>query len=309
MTNKIIVGTRDSKLALTQTHKVIQRLNSLHPHIKFEVLNIKTKGDILQDHPIESSIDKGFFVKEIQEMLLKKKIDIAIHSLKDLPVDSISGLEISAVLERDDPRDALVLNPKIEFNSNLNNLTISTSSNRRKSQLLKLYPEIKMKTIRGNVDTRIEKMEKGYCDGIIISAAALTRLGFQDRITYIFDNEEMICAPGQGTIALESREEDKEIKKIVNSINHKKTSICVDIERSFLKRLEGGCTAPIGAYAQIVDDKVLLKGIISSLNGKKHITNQSLSEYTNLHKIGIELANKMLLDGGDEILSEVRGNG
>ena len=119
----------------------------------------------------------------------------------------------------------------------------------------------------------------------------------------------MICAPGQGTIALESREEDKEIKKIVNSINHKKTSICVDIERSFLKRLEGGCTAPIGAYAQIVDDKVLLKGIISSLNGKKHITNQSLSEYTNLHKIGIEFANKMLLDGGDEILSEVRGNG
>lgn len=307
MTNKIIVGTRDSKLALTQTQKVTQKLNSLHPHIQFDVLNIKTKGDILQDHPIESSIDKGFFVKEIQEMLLKKKIDIAIHSLKDLPVDPIPGLEISAVLERDDPRDALVLNPKIQFNNDLNNLTISTSSNRRKSQLLKLYPEIKMKTIRGNVDTRIDKMEKGYCDGIIISAAALIRLGLQDRITYLFDNKEMICAPGQGTIALESREEDKKIKKIVNSINHKKTSVCVEIERSFLKTLEGGCTAPIGAYAQIVDDKVLLKGIISSLNGKKHITNQALSEYNNSNKLGIELAKKMLLDGGDEILSEVRG--
>ena len=307
MTNKIIIGTRDSKLALTQTQKVTQKLNSLHPHIQFEVLNIKTKGDILQDHPIESSIDKGFFVKEIQEMLLKKKIDIAIHSLKDLPVDPIPGLEISAVLERDDPRDALVLNPKIQFNNDLNNLTISTSSNRRKSQLLKLYPEIKMKTIRGNVDTRIDKMEKGYCDGIIISAAALIRLGLQDRITYLFDNEEMICAPGQGTIALESREEDKGIKKIVNSINHKKTSICVEIERSFLKKLEGGCTAPIGAYAKVVEDKVLLIGIISSLNGKKHITNQALSEYTNSNKLGIELAKKMLLDGGDEILSEVRG--
>lgn len=307
MTNKIIIGTRDSKLALTQTQKVTQKLNSLHPHIQFEVLNIKTKGDILQDHPIESSIDKGFFVKEIQEMLLKKKIDIAIHSLKDLPVDPIPGLEISAVLERDDPRDALVLNPKIQFNNDLNNLTISTSSNRRKSQLLKLYPEIKMKTIRGNVDTRIDKMEKGYCDGIIISAAALIRLGLQDRITYLFDSEEMICAPGQGTIALESREEDKGIKKIVNSINHKKTSICVEIERSFLKKLEGGCTAPIGAYAKVVEDKVLLKGIISSINGKKYITNQALSEYTNSNKLGIELAKKMLLDGGDEILSEVRG--
>ena len=307
MTNKIIVGTRDSKLALTQTQKVTQKLNSLHPHIQFEVLNIKTKGDILQDHPIESSIDKGFFVKEIQEMLLKKKIDIAIHSLKDLPVDPIPGLEISAVLERDDPRDALVLNPKIQFNNDLNNLTISTSSNRRKSQLLKLFPEIKMKTIRGNVDTRIDKMEKGYCDGIIISAAALIRLGLQDRITYLFDNKEMICAPGQGTIALESREEDRKIKKIVNSINHNKTSVCVEIERSFLKTLEGGCTAPIGAYAQIVDDKVLLKGIISSLNGKKHITNHITSKYNNSGKLGIKLAKQMLLDGGDEILSEVRG--
>jgi hydroxymethylbilane synthase len=307
MTNKIIVGTRDSKLALTQTQKVTQKLNSLHPHIQFEVLNIKTKGDILQDHPIESSIDKGFFVKEIQEMLLKKKIDIAIHSLKDLPVDPINGLEVSAVLERDDSRDALVLNPKIKFNHDLNHLTISTSSNRRKSQLLKLYPEIKMKTIRGNVDTRIEKMEQGYCDGIIISAAALIRLGLQDRITYLFDNKEMICAPGQGTIAIESREEDKEIKKIVNSINHNKTSVCVEIERSFLKTLEGGCTAPIGAYAQIVDDKVLLKGIISSLNGKKHITNHITSKYNNSGKLGIKLAKQMLLDGGDEILSEVRG--
>lgn len=307
MTNKIIVGTRDSKLALTQTQKVTQKLNSLHPHIQFEVLNIKTKGDILQDHPIESSIDKGFFVKEIQEMLLKKKIDIAIHSLKDLPVDPINGLEVSAVLERDDSRDALVLNPKIKFNHDLNHLTISTSSNRRKSQLLKLYPEIKMKTIRGNVDTRIEKMEQGYCDGIIISAAALIRLGLQDRITYLFDNKEMICAPGQGTIALESREEDRKIKKIVNSINHNKTSVCVEIERSFLKTLEGGCTAPIGAYAQIVDDKVLLKGIISSLNGKKHITNHITSKYNNSGKLGIKLAKQMLLDGGDEILSEVRG--
>ena len=191
MTNKIIVGTRDSKLALTQTQKVIQRLNSLYPHIKFEVLKIKTKGDILQDHPIESSIDKGFFVKEIQEMLLKKKIDVAIHSLKDLPVDPIPGLEVSAVIERDDPRDALVLNSKIEFNDDLNNLTISTSSNRRSSQLLKLYPKIKMKTIRGNVDSRIKKMEKGYCDGIVISAAALIRLGLQNKITHTFDMDEM----------------------------------------------------------------------------------------------------------------------
>ena len=168
MTNKIIVGTRDSKLALTQAKKVIGSLNLSYPNIEFKIFKVKTKGDILENHPIESFIGKGFFVKEIQEMLLAKKIDIAVHSLKDLPVDPIPGLELSAILERDDPRDALILNSQFKSNTDLNNLTICTSSNRRKSQLLKLYPNVIIKSIRGNVDTRVKKMENGYCDGIMI---------------------------------------------------------------------------------------------------------------------------------------------
>ncbi len=307
MTNKIIVGTRDSKLALTQANKVITKLNSIYPELEFKTLKVKTKGDILENHPIESFIGKGFFVKEIQEMLLAKKIDIAVHSLKDLPVDPIPGLELSAILERDDPRDALILSSKFKSKIDLNNLTICTSSNRRKSQLLRIYPNVIIKSIRGNVDTRLKKMEDGYCDGIIISAAALFRLGLVDKISHTFENNEIISAPGQGAIALETREDNIKIKKIVNSINHKNTSLCINVERSFLKELEGGCTAPIGAFAEINNDVISLKGHISSFDGKKHITNQTASQYNNSDKLGITLAKQMLRDGGDKILSEVRG--
>ena len=307
MTNKIIIGTRDSKLALIQAKKVIGILNLSYPNIEFKILKVKTKGDILENHPIDSFIGKGFFVKEIQEMLLAKKIDIAVHSLKDLPVDPIPGLELSAILERDDPRDALILNSNLKSNADLNNLTICTSSNRRKSQLLKKYPNIIVKSIRGNVDTRIKKMENGFCDGIIISAAALFRLGLEDKISHLFEKNEIISAPGQGAIALETRGDNIEINKIVNSINHKETSVCVSVERSFLKELEGGCTAPIGAYAEINNDLISLTGHISSFDGKKHITNQTTSQYNNSDKLGIILAKQMLRDGGDKILSEVRG--
>ena len=307
MTNKIIVGTRDSKLALTQANKVITKLNSIYPDLEFKTLKVKTKGDILENHPIESFIGKGFFVKEIQEMLLAKKIDIAVHSLKDLPVDPIPGLELSAILERDDPRDALILSSKFKSKVDLNNLTICTSSNRRKSQLLRIYPNVIIKSIRGNVDTRLKKMEDGYCDGIIISAAALFRLGLVEKISHTFENNEIISAPGQGAIALETREDNIKIKKIVTSINHKNTSLCVNVERSFLKELEGGCTAPIGAFAEINNDVISLKGHISSFDGKKHITNQTASQYNNSDKLGITLAKQMLRDGGDKILSEVRG--
>ena len=307
MTNKIIVGTRDSKLALTQANKVITKLNSIYPDLAFKTLKVKTKGDILENHPIESFIGKGFFVKEIQEMLLAKKIDIAVHSLKDLPVDPIPGLELSAILERDDPRDALILSSKFKSKVDLNNLTICTSSNRRKSQLLRIYPNVIIKSIRGNVDTRLKKMEDGYCDGIIISAAALFRLGLVDKISHTFENNEIISAPGQGAIALETREDNIKIKKIVTSINHKNTSLCVNVERSFLKELEGGCTAPIGAFAEINNDVISLTGHISSFDGKKYITNQTASQYNNSDKLGIKLAKQMLRDGGDKILSEVRG--
>ena len=307
MTNKIIVGTRDSKLALTQANKVITKLNSIYPDLEFKTLKVKTKGDILENHPIESFIGKGFFVKEIQEMLLAKKIDIAVHSLKDLPVDPIPGLELSAILERDDPRDALILSSKFKSKIDLNNLTICTSSNRRKSQLLRIYPNVIIKSIRGNVDTRLKKMEDGYCDGIIISAAALFRLGLVDKISHTFENNEIISAPGQGAIALETREDNIKIKKIVTSINHKNTSLCVNVERSFLKELEGGCTAPIGASAEINNDVISLTGHISSFDGKKYITNQTASQYNNSDKLGITLAKQMLRDGGDKILSEVRG--
>ena len=307
MTNKIIVGTRDSKLALTQANKVITKLNSIYPDLEFKTLKVKTKGDILENNPIESFIGKGFFVKEIQEMLLAKKIDIAVHSLKDLPVDPIPGLELSAVLERDDPRDALILSSKFKSKIDLNNLTICTPSNRRKSQLLMIYPNVIIKSIRGNVDTRLKKMEDGYCDGIIISAAALFRLGLVDKISHTFENNEIISAPGQGAIALETREDNIKIKKIVTSINHNNTSLCVNVERSFLKELEGGCTAPIGAFAKINNDVISIIGHISSFDGKKHITNQTASQYNNSDKLGITLAKQMLRDGGDKILSEVRG--
>jgi hydroxymethylbilane synthase len=302
---KIIIGTRGSKLALFQSSLVLNKLTKLYPEYTFLLKKIITKGDKLISEPLESSIEKGFFVKEIQDSLLKGDIDIAVHSLKDLPVDNLPNLINAAILKRSDHRDCFISNNKTPFHELKTNAIIATSSNRRKAQILKLNPGLKVISIRGNVDTRLNKLDNGYCDGMVLASAALERLKLNNRVSNYFDDEQMLNAPGQGAIAVETRSEGA-VKDIVASLDHKKTRFCISQERLFLKTLMGGCTSPIGAYCNIENNFIKLKGIVLSFDGKESITKEIKTEYTNSENIGIDLAQLILNSGADKILAETK---
>jgi len=305
MSRKIVLGTRGSKLALYQTNQVLKKLQIQYPNHNFKLKKIITKGDKCLDESLELSIEKGFFVKEIQESLIRGEIDIAVHSLKDLPVDTHPHLFNAAILKRADHRDSFLSTNNIPFEKLKPNSVVATSSNRRRAQVLRLNPKLNVISIRGNIDTRINKLDNGYCDGLIIAAAALQRLKFLNRISNYFSEAQMLNAPGQGAIAVETRNEG-EIKDMVSVLDHKNTRLCIAQERMFLKTLRGGCTSPIGAYCKIENNVVTIKGTVLSLNGKKSITNELNMEYTTNVNIGVDLARSILNSGGDKILGETR---
>ena len=305
MNSDIILGTRGSKLAMYQTTLVLNKLQNLFPDRNFKLKKIVTQGDKFLSEPLESSIEKGFFVKEIQDFLLKGEIDIAVHSLKDLPVDSHPDLINTAILKRSDHRDSFLSIDQIPFQDIKPNSTIATSSNRRRAQILKLNPTLKVISIRGNIDTRLKKLDNGYCDGLVLAAAGLERLKLKDRVSNFFKEEQMLNAPGQGAIAIETRNEGA-VKDMVLSLDHENTRNCVYHERLFLKTLEGGCTSPIGAYCKIENDLITLKGTVLSMDGKESITKELKTEYNSSVNIGIDLANLILNSGGDKILAETR---
>ena len=305
MNSDIILGTRGSKLAMYQTTLVLNKLQTLFPDRNFKLKKIVTQGDKFLSEPLESSIEKGFFVKEIQDFLLNGEIDIAVHSLKDLPVDSHPDLTNTAILKRSDHRDSFLSIDQIPFQDIKPNSTIATSSNRRRAQILKLNPTLKVISIRGNIDTRLKKLDNGYCDGLVLAAAGLERLKLKDRVSNFFKEEQMLNAPGQGAIAIETRNEGA-VKDMVLSLDHENTRNCVYHERLFLKTLEGGCTSPIGAYCKIENDLITLKGTVLSLSGKESITKELKKEYNSSVNIGIDLANLILNSGGDKILAETR---
>ena len=305
MSREIVLGTRGSKLALYQTNQVLKKLQIQYPNHNFKLKKIITKGDKCLDESLESSIEKGFFVKEIQETLIKGKIDIAVHSLKDLPVDTLPDLFNAAILKRADHRDSFLSKNNIPFEKLRPNSVVATSSNRRRAQVLRLNPKLNVISIRGNIDTRINKLDNGYCDGLILAAAALQRLKFLNRISNYFSEAQMLNAPGQGAITVETRNEG-EIKDMVSVLDHKNTRLCIAQERMFLKTLGGGCTSPIGAYCKIENNILTIKGTVLSLNGKKSITNELNMEYTTNVNIGVDLARSILNSGGDKILAETR---
>ena len=307
MTKKIIIGSRSSKLALFQSNFVLEKLKKVFPKKKIQIKEIKTKGDILLDQVLDSSIGKGFFVNEIQKKLINKEIDIAVHSIKDLPTENSKDLTISAILKRGNYQDVFI------YKKNKKNLleltssdTIATSSLRRKVQLKKINPNIKIIDIRGNIDTRILKMNNGYCDGLIIAAAGVERLGMKKIITEYLDSDIMLNAPGQGAIAVETRKNDKEINSIVLKSDHKETRCCVEAERSFLNELKGGCSTPFASYAFVKNGILTLEGMISSIDGEKYERLKIKSKFDNPIKLGIRLAKKILKNGGEDILNEIK---
>jgi hydroxymethylbilane synthase len=308
MKDKITIGTRGSKLALYQAEKTKAALLIAHPALQVEIKVIQTKGDKILDVALSKIGDKGLFTKEIEVALLNNDADIAVHSLKDLPTTLPEGLELGAVLERGEFRDALVnLNGK-KINDLSPSDIIATSSLRRQAALLNLHPEITIKDIRGNVQTRLKRMEEGYCGAMIMAAAGLQRLGLEKYISEIIDPTVIMPAVAQGTIAIEIRENDNEVKNIIKAINHKPTETAILAERAFLRTLEGGCQVPLGCYSQINGDDIVLHGFVASTNGKEFIKETVTGSTSNPEECGIKLAQKLIEKGAKTILEQTRTN-
>ena len=333
--SKLIIGTRSSKLALWQADFVKDELKKIFPDIEIVLKEIKTKGDHITDVAISKIGGKGLFTKEIEDALLAKDIDLAVHSLKDLPTKLPDGLKIGAVLKREEPHDVLMVNhviarrlkestkqsPSVLENSQKiasslsllamtqlpPNSKIGTSSLRRTAQLKALRADLEYLDLRGNLDTRIRKLEEGQYDGIILAYAGVKRLGFEDKITEHFNPKDILPAVGQGALAIEIRKGDKNIEDIISKLNHHETYLASIAERVFLETLQGGCQVPIGAYSEIGNNKITLYGVIASLNGKKIVKDKNAGklEMNECKSIGKSLAKTLLQMGGREILQDI----
>jgi len=309
---KIVIGTRGSKLALWQAEWVKAELQRLHPGIEVRLNKIKTTGDKILDVPLAKVGGKGLFVKEIEEALLRGEADIAVHSMKDVPTEFPEGLHLAVICKREDPRDAFIAQIRNQ-QSKINNFgslhegaVIGTSSLRRSCQLLHIRPDLKIAQLRGNLGTRIQKLDEGQFDAIILAAAGVKRLGWADRITEILSPEMSLPAIGQGAIGIECRI-DSEINDLIASLNDSETSICVRAERAFLGRLEGGCQVPIAAYARIESQVLAMEGLVGNLAGDIIIKEHMEGLPADADSIGLALAEKLLSRGAKKILDEVYG--
>lgn len=341
MKNKIIIGTRGSKLALWQAEWVKSKLQRLYPELKVELNKIKTTGDKILDVPLAKVGGKGLFVKEIEEALLRNEADIAVHSMKDVPTEFPDGLHLGAICKREDPRDAFIsgvqnLKFKIQnFKELPEGAKVGTSSLRRSCQLLNIRPDLRIVQLRGNLDTRLKKLDEGQFEAIILAAAGVKRLGWSDRITEILSPEICLPAIGQGAIGIECRVNDRFINDLIAPLNHRETAICVLAERAFLKRLEGGCQVPIAAFARIEQRSsrateqqnvekaskaqtssienslfgnhclLIIDGLVGSISGDRIIKSKIKGDLTDAENIGIKLAEELLENGAKQILDEV----
>lgn len=292
---KIVVGTRGSKLALVQTNWVVEELKKANPGIEFEIKIIKTKGDLVTHLPLHKIGDKGLFTKEIEQQLLDKEIDIAIHSMKDMPSKLPEGLKFANIPKREDPRDVLVLKEGYKNIDDLpNGAKIGTGSKRRTYQLLKYRPDLEIIPIRGNIDTRIRKIEEENLDGVVLAAAGLIRAGLENHISYFIPPSIMLPAPAQGALAIEIRENDLVIENLVSHIKDELTEIQVAAERGFLTGVNGSCHVPMGAYCEIKGSNITLTGLYGDEDGGKLVIKSLEGNIEDASKLGFELADMVL---------------
>jgi len=302
---KIVIGSRGSKLALWQTNHVAGLLSKL---VSCEIVieKIKTTGDKILDSPLAKIGGKGLFVKEIEVALSSGTIDLAVHSMKDMPTDIPSDLMIGAVLKREDPRDVLLSRDNVLLKDLPPNAVIGTSSLRRKAQLLKYRPDFSFTDVRGNLDTRLRKMDSGQFDGMILAAAGIKRMGWAERIAEIIPAEISLPAVGQGAIGIEVRKDDSEVRDLVSKLDDKETGICVTAERALMKRLEGGCQVPVGALSRIENGELSLSAMVASLDGKEFVRDVISGSPSDAELLGTQLADNLLAEGAREILAEIR---
>lgn len=306
---RLILGSRGSKLALWQADYVASQLSRIVPDLNVEVKVIKTKGDKILDVALSRIGDKGLFTREIENELLNGSIDMAIHSMKDLPSQLAPGLCIAAVLERENPGDVLISRQGYKFYDLPLGAVIGTSSLRRISQIRALRPDIVLVDMRGNVETRIKKMYEQELDGIVLAYAGVKRLGFENKISDFLPHEVILPAVGQGAIAIEVRQEDGPTLELAGRINHKPTDWATQTERSFLRVLEGGCQVPIGCYAEVKGENITVEGLIASLDGRRVFRGSMQGSCQEADLIGQQLAHYLLQKGAAEVLAEIREAG
>ena len=307
MSKKVVkVGTRDSILAMWQTQFVVDELKKVTDEYEFEIISLKTKGDKILDVALAKIGDKGLFTKELEVGLLAGEIDFAVHSMKDMPTALPEGLQISSMLKRHNPADAFVSDKYNSFMELPEGAKVGTSSLRRRAQLLHARPDLDIHDLRGNVQTRMRKMREENFDGIILAAAGLERLEMFGDIKEELSYDICLPAVSQGVIGVETRENDEEIIGLVQLVNDRTAEICVKAERALLRSLEGGCQIPIGAYAELNEDTVVLEGMVGSLDGKTIIRESITGTAEQCESLGETLANRLAELGGKAILEEIR---
>lgn len=306
--NLIRIATRKSPLAMWQAEFVKAELEKIHAGLTVELLPMSTKGDIILDTPLAKVGGKGLFVKELEVAMLEGQADIAVHSMKDVPVEFPEGLGLEVICEREDPRDAFVSNTYKTIEDLPQGAVVGTSSLRRQCQIRAARPDLVIKDLRGNVGTRLAKLDAGNYDAIILAAAGLKRLKLEERIASFISAEQSLPANGQGAVGIECRTDDARVKALLAPLEHAETRMRVIAERAMNTRLEGGCQVPIGAYAEIDGDTLSLRGLVGNPDGSQIITASSTGSTADAEKLGVALAEELLEKGAKTILDAVYAN-
>ena len=303
----LVLGTRGSKLAVHQSEWVQARIRELAPHVTVTLQRIQTSGDKILDVPLAKIGGKGLFVKEIEEALLSGEIDLAVHSMKDVPTELPPGLDLLCVPSREDPRDALISRGRVPFKDLPRGAKVGTSSLRRQAQLLQARSDLAIGMLRGNLDTRLKKLRDGQFDAIVLAAAGLRRLGWEQEITEYLPPEVSLPAIGQGALGIEGRRDDTFVRSVLSRLEHAPTRTTVMAERSLLHRLQGGCQVPIAAHATFAGSELVLEGLVASIDGKEVIRDRVTGSADDPHSMGVQLAERLLSRGGDRILQSIYG--
>lgn len=303
MTNRVIrIATRKSALALWQAEYVKDALQQAHSGLVVELVPMSTKGDRILDTPLAKVGGKGLFIKELEVAMQEGRADIAVHSMKDVPVEFPEGFGLHAICERENPFDAFVSNHYSDIELLPQGAIVGTSSLRRQCQLRKLRPDIQIKDLRGNVNTRLAKLDDGQYDAIILAAAGLIRLGMQDRIKQTISAEISLPAVGQGAVGIECRNDDADLIQLLGPLNHETTAIRVTAERAMNAKLQGGCQVPIGSFAELEGNQLHLRGLVGSMDGKTIITASQTGIFENAESIGIQVAERLMEQGATALL-------
>lgn len=305
MPKKIVIATRESQLALWQAEHVKARLMSLHPGLEVELLGMTTQGDQILDSPLSRIGGKGLFVKELEVAMAEGRADLAVHSIKDVPMDLPEGFELAAISQREDPRDALVSNHYPSLEALPSGARVGTSSLRRQAQLRARLPHLNVDTLRGNVNTRLRKLDEGQYAAILLAAAGLKRLGFESRIRALLEPEESLPAVGQGALGIEIRSGRPEIAELLAPLNHLETAACVRAERAMSRQLQGGCQAPIGGYAIVRDGRLFLRGFVADLEGIRFFRAVAEGMLDDPEAVGHAAAQELIRQGADRLMAEL----